>query len=151
MYKQGLRKAEEWEIKLPKFVGSQRKQENSRKASTSASLTSLKPLTLWITTNCWKFLEMRIPDHLICFLRNLYADQETSFRMGHRKTDWVKIGKGIWQGCILSPCLVNLHAEYIMWNGRLDKSHVGIKFARGNINNLRYADDTTLMQKVKRN
>ena len=92
----------------------------------------------------WKILkEMGIPDHLTCLLRNLYAGQEATVRTGHGTTDWFQIGKGVCQGCILSPCLFNLHAEYIMQNARLDEA--GIKIARRNINNLRYADDTTLM------
>ena len=88
---------------------------------------------------------MGIPDHLTCLLRNLYADQEATVRTGHGTTDWFKIGKGVRQGCILSPCLFNLYAEYIMRNAGLDESQAGIKIAGRNINNLRYADDTTLM------
>ena len=99
----------------------------------------------------WKILkEMRIPDHRTCLLRNPYAGQEATVRIGHGTTDWFQIGKGVQQGCILSPCLFNLYAEYIMRNG-LEEAQAGIKIARRNINNLRYADDTTLMQKVKRN
>ena len=98
----------------------------------------------------WKILkEMGIPDHLTCLLRNLYAGQEAIIRTGHETTDWFQIGKGVHQGCILSPCLFNLHAEYIMRNTGLDEVQAGIKIARRNINNLRYADDTTLWQKVK--
>ena len=94
----------------------------------------------------WKILkEMGIPDHLTCLLRNLYAGQEATFRTGHGKTDWFQIWKGVCQGCILSPCLFNLYAEYIMRNTRLDEAQAGIKIAGRNINNLRYADDTTLM------
>ena len=89
--------------------------------------------------------EMGIPGHLTCLLRNLYAGQEVTVRTGHGKTDWFQIGKGVRQGCILSPCLFNLYAEYIMQNARLDESQAGIKIARRNTNNLRYADDTTLM------
>ena len=88
---------------------------------------------------------MGIPDHLTCLLRNLYADQEATVRTGHGTTDWFQIGKGVRQGCILSPCLFNLHAEYIMRNTRLDESQTEIKIAERNINNLRYADDTNLM------
>ena len=88
---------------------------------------------------------MGIKDHLICLLRNLYAGQEATVRTGHGKTDWFQIGKGVCQGCILSPCLFNLHAEYIMRNARLDEAQTGIKIARRNINNLRYVDDTTFM------
>ena len=88
---------------------------------------------------------MGIPDHLTCLLRNLYAGQEAIVRTGHGATDWFQIGKGIYQGCILSPCLFNLYAEYIMRKAGLDETEAGIKIARKNINNLRYEDDTTLM------
>ena len=88
---------------------------------------------------------MRIPDHLSCLWRNLYAGQEATVRTGHGPTDWFQIGKGARQGCILSPCLLNLYAEYIMRNARLDEAQAGIKIAGRNINNLRYADDTTVM------
>ena len=108
----------------------------------------LKPLTVWITTN-WKILqEMGIPDHLTCLTclpRNLYAGQEATVRTGHGATDWFQIGKGVHQGCILSPCLFNLYAEYIMRNAGLEEAQAGIKIARRNISNLRYADDTTFM------
>ena len=94
----------------------------------------------------WKILkEMGIPDHLTCLLRNLYAGQEATVRTGRRKTDWFQIGKGVRQGCILSRCLFNLYAEYIMRNAGMEEAQAGIKIARRNINNLRYADDTTLM------
>ena len=94
----------------------------------------------------WKILPgMGIPDHLICLLRNLYAGQEATVRTGHGTTDWFLIRKGVHQGCILSPCLFNLYAEYIMRNTRLDEAKAGIKISGSNINNLRYADDTTLM------
>ena len=126
MYKLDLEKAEEPEIKLPTSVGSPKKQENTRKTSTSALLTSLKPLTVWITTN-WNILnEMRIPDHLTCLLRNLYAGQEATARTGHGTTDLFQIRKGVRQGCILSPCLFNLYAEYIMRNAELDEAQTGI-------------------------
>ena len=88
---------------------------------------------------------MGIPDHLTCLLRNLYAGQEATVRTGHGPTDWSQIGKGVGQGCLLSPCLFNLYARYIMRNSRLDEAQAGIKIARRNIDNLRYADDTTLM------
>ena len=98
----------------------------------------------------WKILqEMGIPDHLTCLLRNLYAGQEATVRTGHGTTDWFQIGKGVCQVCILSPCLFNLYAEYITWNARLDEAQAGIKIAGGNINNLRYVDDTTLMAESK--
>ena len=104
-----------------------------------------KPLTVWTTTN-WKILkEMGIPDHLTCLLRILYAGQEATVRTGHGTTDWFPIGKGVRQGCILSPCLFNLHAEYIMRNTGVDAAEAGIKIARRNINNLGYEYDTTLM------
>ena len=99
--------------------------------------------------NCnklWKIIqEIGIPDHLTCHLRNLYAGQEATVRIGHGTTDWCQIGKGVRQGCILSPCLFNLYAEYIMRNTGLEEAHAGIKIASRNINNLRHADDTTLM------
>ena len=105
-----------------------------------------KPFTVWMTTNCGKFLkEMGIPDHLTCFLRNLYTCQEATVRTGHGTTDWVQIGKRVHQGCIVSPCLFNLYAEYIRQNAGLNEAQAGIKIARRNSNNLRYADDTTLM------
>ena len=87
---------------------------------------------------------MGIPDHLICLLRNLYADQEATIRTGHGTTDWSQVGKGVHKGCILSPCLFNFYAEYIMRNAGLDEAHTGIKITRRNINNVRYADNTTL-------
>ena len=100
----------------------------------------------------WKILkEMGIPDHLTCLLRNLYAGQEATGRTGHGTTDWFQIGKGVCQGCILSPFLINLYAEYIMRNAGLEEAQAGIKNARRNVNNLRYADDTILMTKVKKN
>ena len=98
----------------------------------------------------WKILkEMGIPDHLTSLLRNLYAGQEATVRTGHGTTDWFQIGKGVCQGCILSPCLFNLHAEYIMRNTELDEVRAGMKIARRNINNLRYEDDTTLVAESK--
>src|SRR5574341_164066 len=99
----------------------------------------------------WKILqEMGIPDHLTCLLRNLYAGQEAAVRTGHGTIDWFQNGKGVHQGCILSPCLFNLCAEYIMQNARLDEAQAGIKTAGRNINNLRYTDDTTLMAESKK-
>ena len=142
MCKLDLEKAGEPEIKLPTSVGSSKKQESSRKTSTSASLTMPKPLTVWITIN-WKILkEMGIPDHIICLLRNLYAGQEATVRTRHGTMDWFQIGKGVHQGCILSPCLFNFYAEYIMQNVGMDEAQAGIKIARRNINNVRYSDDT---------
>ena len=148
MFKLVLEKAEEPEIKLPATPGSRKKEESSRKISISALLTMPKPLTVWITTNCEKFLkEMGIPDHLTCLFRNLYAHQEATVRTGHGMTDLFQIGKGVRQGCILSPCLFNLYAEYIVRNAGLEETEAGIKIAGRNINNLRYADDTTFMAK----
>ena len=110
-----------------------------------------KPLTVWITINCGKILkEMGIPDHLTCLLRDLYAGQEATVKTGHGTTDWFQTGKGVRQGCILSPWLFNFYAEYIMGNAGLEEAQAGLKIAGRNINNLRYADDTTLWQKVKR-
>ena len=98
----------------------------------------------------WKILkEMGLPGHLTCLLRNLYADQEATFRPGHETMDRFQVQKGVRQGCILSPCLFNLYAEYIMWNPGLDEAQARIKIARRNINNLRYTDDTTLMAESK--
>ena len=118
---------------------------DSRKTSTSALLTMLKPLTVWITVHCKILQEMEIPDHLICLLRNLYARQEATVRTRHGTTDWFQTGKGVCQGCILSPCLFNSYAEYIMRNAGLNEAQAGIKIAKRNINNLRYADDTTFI------
>ena len=145
MFKLDLEKAEEPEIKLPTSSGSSNKQEGSRKTSISASLTMPKPLTMWITTNCRKFFKKWEYPDLTCLLRNLHAGQEATVRTGHGTTDWFQIGKGVRQGCILSPCLFNLYAECIMRKARLDEAQAGIKIAGRNINNLRYADDTTLM------
>ena len=105
-----------------------------------------KPLTVWIIKKLWKILkEMGLPGHLTCLLRNLCAGQEVTVRTGHGTADWFQIGKGVHQGCILSPCLFNLYAEYIMRKAELEDTQAGIKIARININNLRYAGDTTLM------
>ena len=128
--------AEELEIKLPTSTGSSKKQESSRKTSTSALLTV--PNFDFVDHNkLWKILqEMGIPDHLICLLRNVYAGQEATVRTEHG-TDWFQIRKGVRQGCILSPCLFNLYAEYIMRNAGLEEAQAGIKIARRKINNLR--------------
>ena len=122
MFKLDLEKAEEPEIKLPTSAGSSKKQESSRKTSISALLTITKPLMVWIITNCKILQAMEIPDHFTCLLRNLYADQEATVRTGHGTTDWFQIGKEVRQGCILSPCLFNLYAEYIMRNAGLDET-----------------------------
>ena len=144
MFKLVLEKAEEPEIKLPTSAGSSKKQENSRKTSISALLTMPKPLTV-DHNKLWKILqEMGVPDHLICLLRNLFAGQEATARTGHGTTDWFQIGKGVRQGCILSPCLFNLYAEYIRRNAGLEEAQAGIKIAGRNLNNLRYTDDATI-------
>ena len=145
MFKLVLEKAEEPEIRLPTSTGSSKKQESPRKTSLSALLTIPKSLTMWITAN-WKILqEMRIPDHLTCLLRNLYAGQKATVRTRHGITDWFRIGKGVHQGFILSPCLFNFYAEYIMRTSGLEEAQTGIKIAGRNINNLRYTDNTSLM------
>ena len=125
------------------------KQESSRKTSASALLTMPKPLTVWITINCGKFWKRWEYQTTWPTLRNLYAGQEATVRTGHGTTDWFQIGKGVRQGCILSPCLFNFYAEYIMGNAGLDEAQAGIKIAGRNINNLRYASDTTLMAESK--
>ena len=107
-----------------------------------------KPLTVWTTTNSGKFLEMQVPDNLTCLLRNLYAGQEATVRTGHG-THWFQIGKGVCQGCILSPYLFNLYAEYIMRNAGLDEAQAGIQISERNINNLVHTGDTTLMAESK--
>ena len=145
------------EIKLPTSIGSSKKQESSTKTSISALLTTPEPLTRstrstrsFVDHNqLWKILqEMGIPDHLTCLLRNLYVCQEATVRTGHG-TDWFQIGKGVHQSYILSPCLLNLYAECIMQNAGQNEAQAGIKIAGRNINNLRYADDTTLMAESK--
>ena len=140
MFKLALEKAEEPEIKLPTSAGSSNKQESSRKTSISEAFDCVDHNKLW------KILkEMGIPDHLTCVLRNLYAGQEATVRTGHGTIDWFQIGKGVHQGCILSPCLFNLYVEHIRRNTGLEETQAGIKIAGRNINNLRCADDTTLM------
>ena len=136
MFKLVLEKAEEPEIKLPTSTGSSKKQESSRKASISALLTTPKPSTVWITINCGKFRKRWESDHLTCLLRNLYAGQEATVRTGHGTTDWFQIAKGVCQGCILSPCLFNLYAEYVMRNAGLEEAQAWINYAGRNINNL---------------
>ena len=148
MNKQGFEETEEPEIKLPTFVGSWGKQGSSRKISTSASLITPKPLTVWITTNCKKILnkweyQITLP---VSWETSMWVNWQV--RIGGGMTDWFKTGKGVCQGCILSPYLFNLYAEYIMQNAGLNESQAGIKIVGRNIN-LRYADDTTLTAESK--
>jgi len=144
MFKLVLEKAEEPEIKLPTSAGSS-KTRQFQKNIYFCFIDYAKAFDCVDHNKLWKILkEMGIPDHLTCLLRNLYAGQEATVRTGHGTTDWFQIGKGVYQGCILSPCLFNLCAEYIMRNAGLE-AQAGIKIAGRNINNLRYADDTTLM------
>ena len=146
MFKLVLENAEKPEIKLPTSAGSLKKQESSRKTSTSVFIDCAKAFDCVDHNTQWKILkEMGIPDYLTCLLRNLYAGQEATIRTGLGTTDWFQIGKGVHQGCILSPCLFNLYAEYIMRNARMDEAQARIKIAGRKINNLRYADDTTFM------
>ena len=150
MLKLDLEEADEPEIKLPTSFVSQGKQENSRKSIYYSFIDYAKTFDCVDHNKLWKILkEVEISDYLICLLRNLCTGQETTVRTGHRTTDWFQIGKAVCQGCVVSPCLFNLHAEYIMQNARLDEAQAEIKFARRNINNLRYADDTTLVAKSK--
>ena len=145
MFKLVLEKAEEPEIKLPTFAGSSKKQESSRNFY-YYFIDYAKAFDYVDHNKLWKILKgMGIPDHLTCLLRNLYAGQKATVRTGHGTTDWFQTGKGVHQGCILSPCLFNLYAEYIMRNAGLEEAQVGIKIVGRNINNLRYAADTTLM------
>ena len=146
MFKMVLEKAEEPEIKLTSSAGSWKKQESSRKNIYFCFTDYAKVFDGVDHDKLWKILkEIGIPNHLSCLLRNVYAGQEATVRTGHGTTDWFQIGKGVHQVCILSPCLFNLYAEYIMRNAGLEEAQAGIKIARRNINNLRYADDTTLM------
>ena len=146
MFKLVLEKAEELEIKLPTSTGSWKNQDSSRKNIYFCFIDYAKAFDCVDHNKLWKILkEMGLPDHLTCLLRNLYASQEATVKTGHGTTDWFKIGKGVRQGCILSPCLFNFYAEYIMRNTGLEEAQAGIKIAGRNINNLRYADDTTLM------
>ena len=147
MFELDLEKAKEPQIKLPTSAGSYKKQEGSRKTSTYFCFIDYTKAFDYVDHNrLWKILqEMGIPDHHTCLLRNLYAGQEATAITGHGTMNWFQIGKGVHQGCILSPCLFNLNAEYIMRNAGLEEAQAGIKIARRNINNLRYADDATLM------
>ena len=149
MSKLGFKKAVEPEIKMPTSIVSQKKPESSRKIY-FCFIDYAKVFYYMDCNKYWKILkEMGIPDHLFCLLRNLYAGQEATVGTRHETMDWFQTGKGVHQGCILSPCLLNLHAEYIMRNTRLDETQAGVKIAERNINNLRYADDTTLMAESK--
>ena len=146
MFKLVLEKAEEPEIKLSTSAGSSKKQESSRKTSISALLTMPKSLTVWITKNCGKFWKRW--EYQITWPASWETCMQVSkqqFRTGHGTTDWFQIGKGVRQGCILSPCLFNLYAEYILRNAGLDEAQARIRITGRNINDLRYADDTTLM------
>ena len=143
MFKLVLAKAEEPEIKLPTSAGSSKKQESSRKTSISALLTISKPLTGWITTNCgifWKRWEYQTT--WPASWKTCMQVRKLTVRTGHGTTNWFQIRKEVRQGCILSPCLFNLYAKYIMRNAGLDEAQAGIKITGRNINNLRYADDT---------
>ena len=146
MFKLVLEKAEEPEIKLPTSVGSSKKAREFQKNIYFSFFDYAKAFDCVDHNKLWKILkEMGISDHLTCFLRNLYAGQEATVRTGHGTTEWFQTGKTVRQGCILSPCLFNLHAEYIVRNAGLEEAQAGTKIARRNINKLRYADDTTLM------
>ena len=150
MFKLVLEKAEEPESKLPTSARSWKKQEGSRKNIYFCFIDYAKAFDCVDHKKLGKILkEMGIPDHLTCLFRNLYAGQEATVRTGHGTTDWFQIGKGVHQGCILSPCLFNCSAEYIMRNAGLEEAQAGIKIARRNINNLIYTDDTTLMAESK--
>ena len=146
MFKLFLEKAEEPEIKLPTSAGLWKKKREFQKNVYFCFIDYAKAFDCVDHNKLWKILqEIAIPDHLTCLLRNLYAGQEATVGTGHGTTDWFQIGKGVCQGCILSPCLFNLYAEYIMRNTGLEETQGGIKIVGRNINNLRYADDTTLM------
>ena len=146
MFDVGLEKAEEPETKWPMSAGSWKKQESSQKNIYSCFIDYAKAFDCVDHNKLWKILkDMGIPEHLTCLLRNLYAGQEATVRTGHGTTDWFLIEKGLHQGCLLSPCLFNSYAEYIMQNTGLDESQAGIKTGGRNNNKLRYADDTTLM------
>ena len=144
MFKLDLEKAEEPKIKLPISIGS-RKQESSKNIYFCFNDYAKAFDCVDHNKLCNILKEMGIPDHLTCLLRNLYAGQEATVGTGHETTDWFQTRKEVHQGCILSPCLFNLYAEYIIGKGGLDEAQARIKIARRNVNNLRYADDTTLI------
>ena len=150
MFKLVLKKAEQPEIKLPTSSESWKKQESSRKGCISALLTMPKPLTVWITMNCGNFWK-RWEYQTTSLLRNLYTGQEATVRTGHGTTDWFQIGKGVRQGCILSPCLFSLYAEYIMRNAGLEETKAGIKIAGGISKTSDMHMTPPLWQRVKRN
>ena len=146
MSKLGLEKAEEPEIRLPTSAGSLKKQESFRKNIYFCFIDYANAFDYVDHKKLWKILKQKgIPDHLTCFLRNLYAGEKATVRTEHGTTDWFQIGKGVRQSCILSPCLFNFYAEYVMRNAGLEEAPAGTKIVGRNINNLRYADDTTLM------
>ena len=146
MFKLDLEKAEEPEDQIANIRWIIKKATEFQKSTYFCFIDYAKAFDCVDHNKLRKFLkEMGLPDHLTCLLRNLYAGQEATVRTGHGTTDWFQIGKGVHQGCILSPCLFNLYAEYIMKNPRLDEAQAGIKIAGRNINNLRYADNITLM------
>ena len=150
MFKLDLEKAEEQRDKIANIHWIIEKARDFQKNIYFCFFDYAKAFDCVDHKRLWKILkEMGIPDHLTCLLRNLYAGQEATVRTGHGTTDWFQIGKGECQGCILSPCLFNLYTEYIMRNAGLDEAQVGIKIAGRNINNLRYADDSTLMAESK--
>ena len=146
MFKLVLEKAKEPEFKFPTPIGSSKKKESSRKNIYFCFIDYSKDLDSVDHNKLLKILQEKgISDNLTCLLRNLCACQDATVRTGHGTTDWFQIGKGVCQGCILSPCLFDLYAEYIIRNAGLDETQAGIKIVGGNINNLRYTDDTTLM------
>ena len=149
MFTLDLEKTEEPEIKLPTSTGLSKKQE-FQKNTYFCFIDYAKAFDCTDHNKLWKIIqEVGIPDHLTCLLKNLYAGQEPTIRIGHGTTDWFQMGKRVHQGCIFSPCLFNLYAEYIMRNAGLEEAQAGIKIAGRNINNLRYADDTTFMAESK--
>ena len=154
MFNVNFEMSEEPEIKLPTPVGSSSVGKSKRVLENMhfSFIDYTKAFDCVDHNKLWKILkEMEIPEHLTCLFRNLYAGQEATVRTGHGTTDWFQIGKGVRQGCLLSPCFFNFYAEYITRNAGLDEAQARIKIAGRNINNLKYADDTTLWQKVKKN
>ena len=151
MFKMVLEKAKKPEIKLPTSVGSSKKQENFRKKKIYFCFIDYAKAFDYVDHDkLWKILQgMGIPDHVTCLLKNLYAGQEATVRTRQGTTYWFQIGKGVCEGCILPHCLFNLHAEYIIQNAGLVEAQAGIKISGTNINNLRYADDTTIMAESK--